>query len=504
VTESPGATSSPPGRRWWLGVALIAASIAFAARLVPVLRGGGLVGLGNYDDGVYYVAGTAMSHGLLPYRDFLFLHPPGVVLATVPFGLVGRVLGDPVGLAAARLTWMLLGAVNTVLVARIVRPLGLLPAALGALTYAFSYAAIYTEWTTLLVAPAQTCVLAAVLLLAARPAQPRVALILTLGAGALLGASATFKIWGVAAVAAVAVWLLMSGSWRRTLTLLTGSALAITVICLPFFLAAPAAMWRMVVLYQLGRDASGVPLATRLAGIVGMGLDQPRVQTFTPVLIAVLVLVLGLLVVAGLVREARVSLALTVVLIAVLLLSPSWFLHYPGLVTGPLAVALACGAAKVITWAGVRRRIFGVVVAVLLALPVLAQAYRQRNLELGLTFPGFGMAQAVAATRGCVTSDDPASLAAMNTLTRNLRRGCPFIADFSGYSYRLAYERGRWVSRSRDPAWQEMYVGYLRTGTAGMSWRYRRADALSPTTIQTIADWPRIRRIDRFTLREPR
>ena len=78
-------------------------------------------------------------------------------------------VGDPAGLAAAGLTWMLLGAVNTVLVARIVRPLGLLPAALGALIYAFSDAAIYTEWTTLLVAPAQTCVLLAVLLLAAPP-----------------------------------------------------------------------------------------------------------------------------------------------------------------------------------------------------------------------------------------------------------------------------------------------------------------------------------------------
>ena len=33
-----------------------------------VLRGGGLFGIGNYDDGVYYAAATGLIHGLLPIR----------------------------------------------------------------------------------------------------------------------------------------------------------------------------------------------------------------------------------------------------------------------------------------------------------------------------------------------------------------------------------------------------------------------------------------------------
>ena len=44
----------------------------------------------------------------------------------------------------------------------------------------------------------------------------------------------------------------------------------------------------------------------------------------------VLGLVLGLLVAAAWRPEARLPLALTVVLAAVLLTGPSWFLHYPG------------------------------------------------------------------------------------------------------------------------------------------------------------------------------
>jgi hypothetical protein len=53
---------------WFLAIAI--AAIAFLFQLVPVLRGGGLFGLGNYDDGVYYAASTGIAHDLLLYRDF--------------------------------------------------------------------------------------------------------------------------------------------------------------------------------------------------------------------------------------------------------------------------------------------------------------------------------------------------------------------------------------------------------------------------------------------------
>jgi len=73
-----------------LVLATAAAVLAGVARLVPVLRGGGLAGLGNYDDGVYYASGTALLNGILPYRDYVFLHPPGIVVMLAPFGLAGQ------------------------------------------------------------------------------------------------------------------------------------------------------------------------------------------------------------------------------------------------------------------------------------------------------------------------------------------------------------------------------------------------------------------------------
>ena len=122
-------TTATESRDWLWAIAL--AAIAFAFRLVPVLRGGGLLGLGNYDDGVYYAAATGLVHGRLPYHDFLLLHPPGMPLLLAPFALGAQLTSDSYGFAAARLAWMLLGAVNALLIWRILRPIGLVAALFG-------------------------------------------------------------------------------------------------------------------------------------------------------------------------------------------------------------------------------------------------------------------------------------------------------------------------------------------------------------------------------------
>jgi hypothetical protein len=487
--------------RWRL-LALFAALTALAARLVPVLRGGGLWGLGNYDDGVYYAAGTAVAHGLLPYRDFLLLHPPGIVVALAPFGLLARVSGDASGFAAARLAWIGLGAANTILVARILRPLGLLPAAGGALVYALAFPAIYMEYTTLLEAPAQTCVLVAILLVAPTGGHKLPAAAPAAAAGALLGASATFKIWGVVAVATVVVWLLLSRSSRTAVQVLAGAAAGVTLICLPFFVAAPGAMWRMVVLDQLGRGESSGSTATRLAGIVGLGLQRPVINTFTGLLVGALVLVAVLLAAAMTLPVVRLAVVLAVCLSALLLLSPSWFLHYPGLASGPLAVGVAAGGAVVLRRAFKVRRYLGVALTVLVVAALAGQAYPLTALGLGRPFPGRTLARGVASTPGCVTADDPAALVEMNVLSRNLDRGCPFVADLGGYSYELAHLRGQTTDRRSDGRWQQIYLDYLRTGTLTLSFRYAESGALASRTRAAVEQWSARSQVGPFVVRQ--
>ena len=193
----PTGTSSVPGNRQWasqhwlwtITVAAIIGAIAFVVRLVPVLRGGGLFGMGNYDDGVYYAAATGIIHGRLPYRDFLLLHPPGVPLLLTPFALVAQLTSDSYGFALARVAWMLLGAANAVLIWRILRPLGLVGAIFGALSYAVFYPAVYADKSTLLESPATTALLVAILLLEPVSRASSITRGRTLVAGAVLGLS---------------------------------------------------------------------------------------------------------------------------------------------------------------------------------------------------------------------------------------------------------------------------------------------------------------------------
>jgi alpha-1,2-mannosyltransferase len=151
MTDPEGILTKPPFAARLPGVALavLIAAVAYVARLVPVVRGGSLRGMNSYDGAVYYAAAAGLAHGLL-------LHPPGIVVALVPFAVPGRIIGDPFGMEAATLAWFGIGALNAVLVSRILRPLGVAAALVGGLVYAVFYPAVFIEHSTLLESPAAT------------------------------------------------------------------------------------------------------------------------------------------------------------------------------------------------------------------------------------------------------------------------------------------------------------------------------------------------------------
>ena len=86
--------SSPGQRPLWL-VMVAVAVVALGVRAVMVANGGdpGRHRRG-YDQGVYYSASEAVAWGVLPYRDFLFLHPPGILVTLAPLGLVASLTRD--------------------------------------------------------------------------------------------------------------------------------------------------------------------------------------------------------------------------------------------------------------------------------------------------------------------------------------------------------------------------------------------------------------------------
>ena len=82
------------------------------------------LGLDEYDDGVDLGAAIRLAHGSIPYRDFLFGHPPGVPLLMTPFAVVGRLTGTRVLMAMARIITMLVTAGSVVLAGSLVRRRG--------------------------------------------------------------------------------------------------------------------------------------------------------------------------------------------------------------------------------------------------------------------------------------------------------------------------------------------------------------------------------------------
>jgi alpha-1,2-mannosyltransferase len=479
------------------GVALVAliCAVAYVARLVPVVRGGGLRGMNSYDGAVYYAAAAGLAHGLLPYRDFLFLHPPGIVVALLPFAALGRVIGDPYGMEAATLAWLGIGALNAVLVSRILRPLGVPAALVGGLFYAVFYPAVFIERSTLLEAPAATVTLVALLLLikapTARPIAPQVVLV----AGTLLGVSAGIKIWGMVVLVAVLGWTWITYGARRGLLLLVGAGVGTTVVCLPFFAAAPGSMWRMVVVDQLGRPRSTLGLAQRLTDMVGMTTLHAG---FVAVAVAVVVAVVGC-VLAVRSRQGRLAVVVLVASSALLVCTPPWFVHYAGLIAAPAAIMVG---AAVPTLIGVARSIGarGLVVSLLVA-GLAVVAVPVLSARFGRPFPAAPIAERAASLGGCVTTDDPTTLIETDLLQRNLQRGCKLVVDLGAYSNDIHLTRV--VQRSGNGPWQRFAIDYLRSGSAAIVVRFSSGSGFSAHSAAVVREWPVLVRAGRFVLRNP-
>lgn len=483
---------------------LVIFAAAFSARLGLTLRGSGLFGLHFYDDGVHYAAATGLVHGLLPYRDFLLLHPPGIVLGLVPFAELGRWLGEDRGFAVARLSFVVLGAVNAVLVSRYLRGVGIFAAWFGGLCYALFWPAVYTEHTVLLEGPANTCLLVALLLLTPRDIRTALTTRKLLVAGAILGLATTIKIWGVVPILVLFGWLVFRYRWRPAGFFLLGAAVATTVVCLPFFLAAPGTMWRMVVVDQLQRNETAVPLIERLNDIAGLTLYHLPNQITLLTWVIWVGLVLAML--AAWTRpRSRPALLLLIGLVSLLLVTPSWYLHYSALTAGVLALVVGTAGQVVLdlTWLRHRGRPRSAVGTVLV-LALGAFSLPIGSASTGQQFPGQSLGAVAAGRPGCVTSDHPSALILMNVLGRNLERGCPLVVDLGGASYHLPSPDRGLVSRRRNAVFQRYALAYLGTGDTMLLARFRPGFGLSAASFRRVETWPALARVGPYTLRKPR
>lgn len=478
--------------------------LALANRLLPVLRGGGLSGVLGYDDAVYYAGAVGLVHGRLPYRDFLLLHPPGVLLALAPVAALGRWMGEVTGWEASRVVWMLMGSGTSVLVARLLLPFGRLAAAVGGCVYAVFPGAVLVERTTLLEGLTNLCLASALTLLvprltplARREVGGSVSWFAPAAAGILLGFATTVKVWNVVPLMVVCIVAAAVVGVRFGIIVLSASAVTTAVVCLPFFLAAPAQMWRMVVLDQVGRSADAGVL-DRAADIATMGRGPGGVLGAAVVLVAVLGL-LGVCILVWRVTPLRVVVALLLSSVALLLASPAFFPHYLAVLGVP--VALAAGGLVVSTAPGSGASAGRLAVTVVGCLALALDALALTRIASGEVVPTRELDPAVQSATGCITADDPSTLLALGVVGRNIDRGCDLVVDLGGYSHHLS--AGTSVSRGRNQEWQLVVIRYLGGGQYALSTRFGRGRGLTPATAAAIESWPVQLRADGFELRRP-
>lgn len=466
---------TPRDRARGLPLLLIAAAAA-ALRAYVMHRAGGWHGIAEYDDGVHYGSAALLLHGILPYRDQVFLQPPGITLLLTPFALLGRLAGDATGLAAARVATCVVGGVTTWLVGRLAtsrwgRRAGLA----AALVYATAAASLVAE-STVLLEPylGLLTVLALRLLPVDRPAVgARAGAVTTRGlfvAGLLLGAATSVKAWGIVTAAVITGWLLVTGR-RGAGRLVAGVVVAGVVLCGPFLALAPGRMLYDLVATQLGRPSDGIgPVASRLA-------DMAAARTLVrghPAEVVALAVAVGLLLAWCAVRAARrdplgrLLVALVAAGLVMLLLAPPYFTHYADYLV-PF-VALLCGAAvgeghPVRRPGRAARPVAAVLVAglCLLAGEQVASAVRR---TVPSTVHLAALRRAVPA-RGCVLTETPSLAELAGTL---VRPGCPVWLDPRGTA--LTGLRGR------DPAhfypagfrnlrsWQARWLAWARQARA--------------------------------------
>jgi hypothetical protein len=445
-------------------IVLVVVLLAFAARLVPVLRGGGLDGVYGYDDGVYYTGAASLVAGRLPYADFLLLHPPGILLVLAPFAALGRITSDHAGLAMARLAFMALGALNAGIVAALgarsddARRGSLAAAAVGGTFYALWYSSIFATRTTLLEGLGTTCLLLALALVWRRAAGSWA----WFGAGAALGFGACTKIWGVVPLVVVAVWAWQRHGRGAAARLAAGAVATAVVVCGPLLAAAPTQMLRLVVRDQLRRPLTTPSLVARALDASSLHWNLPHLSGPSA---SVVLAVIGLVVVAACVVAWRSGAALPVLLLAAtfatLVAGPSYYTHYGELVAAPLALVLAAAAGAWSARDGRQGLLAPSLVVPVLAL-LLLELPTQRQ-PLGQAVDRIRLQHAVAGAR-CVATEAPSMLAVTDSLTRGLDAGCVVPVDVTGVLYDVYLPRtvdGRRLSRLGDKRYQRYLATYF-------------------------------------------
>jgi alpha-1,2-mannosyltransferase len=267
---APPAAATDAGARAWLVYVVIVActAVALLLRAYQLCRPGYLFGITEYDDGVLFGNSVRLVDGVIPYRDFAMVQPPGSTLLMAPVALIAKVTGTAWGLAIARIATVCADSACVALIGLLVRHRGPLSVAIACGIYAVYPDALVASGTYMLEPWLNLFCLAGALLAFDRDRfapDRRLA-----AAGAAFGFAVAIKLW--AAFPLLVIGLLLVRTPRRLAVLAGGAVAGFGVPVLPFLILAPGKLVTGVLISQFVRSNSTHGILPRLADLAGLSV----------------------------------------------------------------------------------------------------------------------------------------------------------------------------------------------------------------------------------------
>jgi hypothetical protein len=331
----------------------VATLVALGLRAYQLATPGYLLGVTEYDDGSYFGSAVHLVTGILPYRDFVFVQPPGVTILMTPAALVAKVGGTPMGMAIARISTTVASAAGVLLAGLLVRHRGLAATILACGLTAIYPDAVATARTLLLEPWLVLFCLAGAVAVFDRDRVTNSRRRLVLG-GLALGFGGAIEAWAI--IPAAVILALCLPGLRRILTCLAGMAVGVLVPVLPFAALSPANFYRDLVVAQVGQrvDPWRVSVWSRLKEM--FGLTNIQVGHFPEVLVTVIVLafVVGAFACAWLVKRRAprpldwFALVTTLLIVGVFFYPNQFYFHFVAFLAPFLALAVALPVSRLV------------------------------------------------------------------------------------------------------------------------------------------------------------
>lgn len=260
---TPG-TQGYAARRLVVAIAVLAAALA----AYQLTRPGLLLG-DTPDVSVYLGAAVRLVHGATPYRDYVFVQPPGFVILAAPIGLLSDATGTRDALGVLRLLMPLLAAANVLLVGRLLRHRGPIAIVVACTVMACFPAELYAiRGPQLEPVVALFCLVGVALIFEGDGFSTRRRMA---AGGAALGVATAVKLSALIPIVMLLV-VVMVAARRRGLAAVAGVVGGFAILTLPFAALAPGAFWRDTVATQVARvpASSRASVLTRLGEMTGL------------------------------------------------------------------------------------------------------------------------------------------------------------------------------------------------------------------------------------------